>query len=61
MDLRRYGLVLLAASRDDNLADRLLRMARLAKYDDVPLFVEAVEVCNHPDRDTTLDQLRKRL
>lgn len=60
-DLRRYGLVMMAASRDDNLTDRLLRMARLAKYDHVPLFVEAVEVCNHPDRDPTLSQLRKRL
>lgn len=60
-DLRRYGLVMMSASRDDDLTERLLRMARLAKYDYVPLFVEAVEVCNHPDRDDTLAQLRKRL
>lgn len=60
-DLRRYGLVMMSASRDDDLADRLLRLARLAKYDHVPLFVEAVEVCNHPDRDVTLAQLQKRL
>lgn len=60
-DLRRYGLVMMAASRDDDLTDRLLRLARLAKYDHVPLFIEAVEVCNHPDRDSTLAQLQNRL
>lgn len=60
-DLRRYGLVMLSASRDDDLTDRLLVMARLAKLADVPLFVEAVDVCNHPDRDTTLAQLKRRL
>lgn len=60
-DLRRYGLVMLSASRDDDLTDRLLVMARLAKLADVPLFIEAVEVCNHPDRDTTLAQLKRRL
>jgi hypothetical protein len=60
-DLRRYGLVMMSASRDEDLSDRLLRMARLAKYNDVPLFIEAVEVCNHPERDTTLVQLQKSL
>jgi len=60
-DLKRYGLVLMSASRDEDLTDRLLRMARLAKLDDVPVFIEAVEVCNHPDRDRTLNQLRDRL
>lgn len=60
-DLRRYGLLMMSASRDDDLAERLLRMARLAKYEQIPLFVEAVEVCNHPDRDRTLNQLRDRL
>lgn len=60
-DLRRYGLVMMSASRDDDLTHRLLRLARLAKYDHVQLFIEAVEVCNHPERDTTLAQLQKRL
>jgi len=60
-DLRRYGLVMMSASRDDDLAGRLLQMARLAKYEQIPLFVEAVEVCNHTDRDRTLNQLRDRL
>jgi hypothetical protein len=60
-DLRRYGLVMMSASRDDDLTDRLLRLARLAKTDHVPLFIEAIEVCNHPDRDITLAQLQKRL
>jgi len=60
-DLRRYGLVMMSASRDDDLANRLLRLARFAKNNHVPLFIEAVEVCNHPDRDVTLAQLQKRL
>ena len=60
-DLRRYGFVMMSASRDEELTNRLLRMARLAKYDHVPLLIEAVEVCNHPDRDMTLEQLQKRL
>ena len=60
-DLRRYGLVMMSASRDDDLADHLMRLARLAKTNHVPLFIEAVEVCNHPERDITLAQLQKRL
>ncbi len=60
-DLRRYGLVMMSASRDSDLTERLLRLARLAKYDHIHLFIEAIEVCNHEDREHTLDQLRKRL
>lgn len=60
-DLRRYGLVMMSASRDEDLTERLLRMARLAKRDHIPLYIEAIEVCNHPERDTTLAQLQKRL
>lgn len=60
-DLRRYGLVMMAAERDDDLAERLMRMARLAKLDDIRLFIEAVEVCNHPERDDVLAMLQKRV
>lgn len=60
-DLRRYGLVMMAAARDDALSARLLRMARLARREDIPLFVEALEICQHPERDETLAQLKRRL
>lgn len=60
-DLRRYGLVMMSASRDDDLTDRLLHLTKLAKINHVPLFIEAIEVCNHPDRDTILAQLQNRL
>lgn len=59
-DLRRYGLVMMAAARDDELSERLLRMARLARADDVPLFIEALEICQHQERDMTLARLRRR-
>ena len=60
-DLRRYGLVMMAAARDDKLSEGLLRMARLARIDDAPLFIDALEICQHDDRDSVLELLRKRL
>ena len=60
-DLRRYGLVMMAAARDDELGERLLGMAKLARADDLPLFIEAVELCHLPEREETLATLRKRL
>ena len=59
-DLRRYGLVMMAAAREDELSERLLRMARLARKDDLPLFIEALEICQHAERDAALTSLRKR-
>lgn len=61
IDLRRYGLIMLATARDDELSERLLRLARFAKLDHVAQFVDALEVCQHPERDHTLASLRKRL
>ncbi len=61
MDLRRYGLVMMAAARDAELDERLLRMARLARREDLPLFIDALDICQHQQRDTTLDLLRRRL
>ena len=60
-DLRRYGLVMMAAARDDELGERLLRLAKTARKDDVPLFIEAVEICHLPAREETLARLRRRL
>ena len=60
-DLRRYGLVMMAAARDDELGERLLSLAKLARADDLPLFIEAVEICHLPERDEMLVSLQKRL
>ncbi len=60
VDLRRYGLVMMTAARDDELSERLLRLARLARADDIQLFIEALEICQHEERDMTLAQLRRR-
>ncbi len=61
VDLRRYGLVMMAAARDDALGERLLGMAKLARQDDLPVFIEAVEICHLPEREETLYALRRRL
>ena len=60
-DLRRYGLVMMAAARDDDLGERLLRLAKTARKDDLPLYIEAVEICHLPARDEALANLRRRL
>ncbi len=60
-DFRRYGLVMMAAARDDELGERLLDLAKLARADDLPLFIEALEICHLPTREDTLQNLRKRL
>lgn len=60
-DLRRYGLVMMAAARDEELGERLLRMAKTARKSDLPLFIEAVEVCHLPAREEALAALRRRL
>ncbi|MCY3833859.1 MAG: hypothetical protein OXG85_12660 [Chloroflexi bacterium] len=59
-DLRRYGLVMMAAARDDELGERLLRLAKSARVEDLPLFIEAIELCLLPTRDETLASLRRR-
>ena len=59
-DLRRYGLVMMAAAREDDLGERLLQMAKRARTDDLPLFIEAVEICHVPARDETINLLRRR-
>jgi len=60
-DLRRYGLVMMAAARDDDLGERLLSVAKLARANDLPLFIEAVALCHLPEREETLATLQKRL
>lgn len=61
VDLRRYGLVMMAAARADELGERLLRMAKLARRDDLALFIDAVEICHLPERENALEKLRQRL
>lgn len=60
-DLRRYGLVMMAAARDDDLGERLLQMAKVARAEDLPLFIEAIEICHLPGRDEALENLRRRV
>lgn len=60
-DLRRYGLVMMAAARVDELGGRLLQMAKTARREDLPLFIEAVEICHLPEREAALASLRGRL
>ncbi len=59
-DLRAYGLVMMAAARVDELGERLLRLAKRARRQDLPLFIEAVEICHLPAREETLASLRRR-
>ena len=59
-DLRRYGLVMMAAARADALGERLLRLAKTARREDLPLFIEAVEICHLPAREEALENLRRR-
>ena len=59
-DLRRYGLVMMAAARADKLGERLLRLAKTARHEDLPLFIEAVEICHLPAREKALENLRRR-
>ena len=61
VDLRRYGLIMLAAARDETLSEMLIGMASLARSDDLPLFIEALEICQHPRRDECLAALKRRL
>jgi len=60
-DLRRYGLVMMAAARDEALSSRLIQLAGVASSADIPLFFDALEICQHPERESTLMQLRRRL
>ena len=59
-DLRRYGLVMMAAARADALSERLLRMAGVARSADIPLFIEALEICRYAERDDVLATLQAR-
>ena len=61
VDLRRYGLVMMAAAREDELGGRLLRLAKTARRQDLPLYIEAIEICHLPERDEALENLRRRL
>lgn len=59
-DLHRYGLVMLAASRQPDLISMLYRLARFSPLERVGSFIEALELTTHAERDTLLAQLHKR-
>ncbi len=60
-DLHYYGLVSLAASRDDNLTRLLYERASTCSRGDIRRYIEAVELTAHADREATLEMLEKRL
>jgi hypothetical protein len=59
-DLHYYGLVTLAATRDDTLTRLLYERAATCSKSDVPQYREAVELTAHPDREKMLALLEKR-
>lgn len=60
-ELRSYALVLMATSRQLALTERVYRLARLCKQDQVPEYLHALELTVHSDRDEMVAMLRKRL
>lgn len=60
-DLLYFGLMALAASRDDGLTMLLYDRAGHCSRGDVRLYIEAVELTAHRDREEMLDALEKRL
>lgn len=59
-DLHRYGLIMMAAARDDTLRDRLYALARFSPLARVDHFIEALELTSGSARDSLLDSLRAR-
>ncbi len=60
-DLRRFGLITVAAARDDTLTELLYEWAAVCPAHHVADTHEAVELSAHPDRDDVLAVLEKRL
>ena len=59
-DLLYFGLMALAAARSDALTALLYQRAARCSRGDVRLYLEAVELTAHPDRDRVLAALEKR-
>ncbi len=60
-ELARYTLIMMAASRQAGLIERLYRLARLAPLERVADYIEAIELTQRPERDDLLVMLSKRL
>lgn len=59
-DLRRYAVIMLAASRDETQTTILFDLAKHAKQEHVPHFIEALELTLHPHKEEILSVLRRR-
>jgi hypothetical protein len=60
-DLFHYGVMACAAARDDILAQHLIEIAKTIHRQRIDILISAIELIAHPQRDTTLATLRKRL
>jgi hypothetical protein len=60
-DLHYYGLVTLAAARDDTLTERLYACAKTCTPAQARDYLEAVELTAHRDREDVIAMLQKRL
>lgn len=60
-DLHHFGLVTLAAARDDDLTRLLYDRAEICSQGDVRAMIEAVELTAHPEREAVLAVLERRL
>ena len=60
-ELHNYGVVMLAASRDDDLINRLFELAKLSPQHRVANFVEAIELVPGDEKNDLLAMLRARL
>lgn len=59
-DLHRYGLIMMAAARDDTLTERLYALARLSPLARVANFIAALELTSSSERDDLLETLHRR-
>jgi hypothetical protein len=60
-ELHRYGVLLLAASRSDDLVEHLFSLAKLSPQRHLPNYIEALELVPGPAKNDLLESLRKRL
>lgn len=59
-ELHNYGVVMMAASRDDDLIKRLYALAKLSPPHRLANFIEAIELVPGDEKDELLDMLRGR-
>ena len=60
-ELHNYGVVMMAASRDDELINRLYALAKLSPERRLANFIEAIELVPGDEKDELLESLRERM